>query len=203
MKFEKEISKMVWDKIKDVAKNSNCKKRNVGCIIVTEDGQLVAAGYNWHEDGVCDCATNKTALHAEIMAVNNIPVHMREENLYAYITHKPCDRCESILRKICTNVEWKDVSPVLPGWKEADLLDERKNTHGKFRDSSKFVQKVKADMAYTPNWPDITPSRKEALHMIQHKIGRILYGQADFSDSWVDIAGYATLIVKELDNDKT
>ena len=38
----------------------------------------------------------------------------------------------------------------------------------------------------------------EALDMICHKIGRIINGDANYSDSWHDIAGYATLIDERL-----
>jgi hypothetical protein len=34
--------------------------------------------------------------------------------------------------------------------------------------------------------------------MIVHKIGRILNGDPNYDDSWADIAGYAQLVVKEL-----
>ncbi len=200
--FKEKIGKMVWKKILDVAKNSNCEKRKVGCIIVNEYGELIAGGYNWHENGSCDCATTKSAVHAEIMAVNNIPIEKREENLYAYITHKPCERCASILNKICQAVEWGDLSPVLPGWKVSeDILEERKHTHGDFRESSRFVQYVENLSRNTPNWEELHPNQKEALHMIQHKIARILYGDPDLADTWTDIAGYARLIEEEL-NDK-
>jgi hypothetical protein len=37
--------------------------------------------------------------------------------------------------------------------------------------------------------------------MICHKIGRILNGNPNNKDSWWDIAGYATLIVKQLDGE--
>lgn len=38
----------------------------------------------------------------------------------------------------------------------------------------------------------------EALHMICHKIGRIINGDADYDDSWADIAGYAELVAARL-----
>ena len=34
--------------------------------------------------------------------------------------------------------------------------------------------------------------------MILHKIGRIINGDADYADSWHDIAGYASLVDKRL-----
>lgn len=38
----------------------------------------------------------------------------------------------------------------------------------------------------------------EALDMICHKIGRIINGDPDYDDSWVDIAGYAKLVADRL-----
>jgi hypothetical protein len=43
-----------------------------------------------------------------------------------------------------------------------------------------------------------SPSQKEALHMICHKIGRIVNGDPNYIDSWIDIAGYAKLVADEL-----
>jgi hypothetical protein len=37
--------------------------------------------------------------------------------------------------------------------------------------------------------------QQEALDMICHKIGRIINGDANYDDSWRDIAGYAQLVV--------
>jgi hypothetical protein len=38
---------------------------------------------------------------------------------------------------------------------------------------------------------------REALEIDAHKIGRILAGDPDFRDHWLDRAGYATLIARE------
>jgi len=40
--------------------------------------------------------------------------------------------------------------------------------------------------------------QKEALEMIQHKIGRILNGDQYYHDSWHDIIGYAKLVADTL-----
>jgi hypothetical protein len=37
------------------------------------------------------------------------------------------------------------------------------------------------------------------MDMIMHKIGRIVNGDPDYADSWVDIAGYAKLVADRLD----
>ncbi len=103
----------IWNNALQIASASNCKKRHVACIIVDGNGTMVSTGYNWHEDGVCDCDTTKTAVHAEIMAINNIPEELRETKLYAYITHKPCERCQSLLDAICDDTRYEDLSPKL------------------------------------------------------------------------------------------
>jgi hypothetical protein len=41
--------------------------------------------------------------------------------------------------------------------------------------------------------------QQEALDMICHKIGRIVNGDPDYADSWVDIAGYAKLVADRLE----
>lgn len=48
----------------------------------------------------------------------------------------------------------------------------------------------------------LSHSQRESLHMICHKIGRIVNGNCNFTDSWVDIAGYAQLIVNQLQESK-
>ena len=44
----------------------------------------------------------------------------------------------------------------------------------------------------------LTADQWEALDMICHKIGRIVVGDADYDDSWRDIAGYAMLVANRL-----
>lgn len=44
--------------------------------------------------------------------------------------------------------------------------------------------------------------QKEALDMICHKIGRIVNGDPNYADSWIDIAGYAKLVADRLETGK-
>jgi len=48
----------------------------------------------------------------------------------------------------------------------------------------------------------MAPDQWEALDMICSKISRIVNGDPDYDDSWVDIAGYAQLIVNRLREDQ-
>jgi hypothetical protein len=45
----------------------------------------------------------------------------------------------------------------------------------------------------------LASDQQEALDMIVHKIGRIINGDPDYSDSWIDIAGYAKLVADRLE----
>lgn len=91
------------------------------------------------------------------------------------------------------------------GAPEADatdqLITERGTRYGKFKDGAEIMQELKDVMREVDGWRNLTPSQREALDMIQHKIGRILNGDPTYDDSWKDIAGYATLIVNELNGE--
>lgn len=81
------------------------------------------------------------------------------------------------------------------------LITERGSRYGKFKDGADIMQSLKDIMRDVDGWNNLTASQKEALDMIQHKIGRILNGDQTYDDSWKDIAGYATLIVNELNGE--
>ena len=81
------------------------------------------------------------------------------------------------------------------------LITERSTRYGKFKDGADIMQSLKDTMRDVDGWNNLKASQKEALDMIQHKIGRILNGDPTYDDSWKDIAGYATLIVNELNGE--
>lgn len=83
-----------------------------------------------------------------------------------------------------------------------DTLKERGNRYGIFARHAEITQRLKHVLQGYPNWQKLSASQKEALDMIVHKIGRILNGDPDYADSWHDIAGYATLVEKELNDVK-
>lgn len=81
------------------------------------------------------------------------------------------------------------------------LITERSSRYGKLKGGAEIMQSLKDTMRDVDGWNNLTASQKEALDMIQHKIGRILNGDPTYDDSWKDIAGYATLIVNELNGE--
>lgn len=84
----------------------------------------------------------------------------------------------------------------------ADSIDatitQRGERYGKFKDGSEIMQDLKTVMRETDGWQRLTPSQREALEMIQHKIGRILNGDPMYDDNWRDIGGYSQLVLDEL-----
>lgn len=81
------------------------------------------------------------------------------------------------------------------------ILAERGKRYGSFLGHSKVTWEIKYALRTGPNWPLLASDQKEALDMIAHKIGRILNGDPDYADSWVDIAGYAKLVADRLEKE--
>lgn len=80
-----------------------------------------------------------------------------------------------------------------------DTLLERGNRYGVFASHASITMTLKDDMERTEGWRRLTDDQREALHMVAHKIGRILNGDPNYADSWVDIAGYAKLVADRLE----
>jgi hypothetical protein len=79
-------------------------------------------------------------------------------------------------------------------------LNERAQDYGKFKDGAALMQGIKRLISEHARLHDKTfaDDQWEALEMIVHKIARIVNGNPDKVDSWVDIAGYATLVADRL-----
>jgi hypothetical protein len=83
-----------------------------------------------------------------------------------------------------------------------DTLNNRQKTHGEFTDNAKIMQALKNIVRDSMNWPwppgnignDLTPAQCEAIDMILHKVGRIVTGNPNEPDHWLDIEGYARLV---------
>lgn len=81
-------------------------------------------------------------------------------------------------------------------------LSERGSRYGNFLHHAEITQTLKDVMYATPKWALLMSDQRECLEMIAHKIGRILNGDPHYADSWHDIAGYATLVDKRLQQDQ-
>ena len=80
-------------------------------------------------------------------------------------------------------------------------LDERGERYGKFSNHAELSQKLKQAMKEKATWWNLSPSQQESLEMIANKIARILNGDPNYAENWHDIAGYATLIDLQLQED--
>ena len=79
-------------------------------------------------------------------------------------------------------------------------LDARAANYGTFKDGAALMQSLKRNLAEhaAQHGKTFADDQWEALEMIVHKMGRIVNGNPDVVDHWVDIAGYATLIADRL-----
>jgi hypothetical protein len=72
-----------------------------------------------------------------------------------------------------------------------DLLDARRRRHGNFAETAAVAQAIKA--AFGDRAARLPPVQREALDQIAAKLARILCGDANHADHWLDLAGYARL----------
>lgn len=78
----------------------------------------------------------------------------------------------------------------------ADILAERGSRYGEFKRHAEITMALKRIVeAYGQQLSD---DQREALHMVMHKVGRILNGDPNYADSWVDMAGYSKLVADRL-----
>ena len=80
-------------------------------------------------------------------------------------------------------------------------LDARAVEYGKFIEGAEIMQMLKRVVQAALNNRDKTLAhdQAEAMDMIIHKIGRIVNGNPDVVDHWLDIAGYAKLVADRLE----
>jgi len=81
-----------------------------------------------------------------------------------------------------------------------ELLKSREETYGRFEEFAAYAVDLKRVLRNSPTFSQNMPAyQTEALELIAHKIARILNSpECIYSDSWRDIAGYAMLVVNEL-----
>jgi hypothetical protein len=77
-------------------------------------------------------------------------------------------------------------------------LNSRGAEYGEYKERSSIEQRLKDIIRDMPTWDSMDDYQKSSLEMIVHKISR-LCGNPDNEDTWHDIAGYASLVVNNLD----
>ena len=77
------------------------------------------------------------------------------------------------------------------------ILAERGKEYGSFEDNAATTQKLcSVALDFGLNLENL---HKEAIHMVMHKISRIVCGNPNHIDSWQDISGYAQCVVNALE----
>jgi hypothetical protein len=87
-----------------------------------------------------------------------------------------------------------------------EILKERGTRYGPFINQAHIAQQMKKvirdGLAVNATFQNFGDARKavieEGLEMIAHKIARLVNGQPDDEDSWVDISGYASVTNRDL-----
>ena len=75
-----------------------------------------------------------------------------------------------------------------------EILNNRQKTHGEYSQ----VAETYAGLSLQIDAAGLSPSSYLAISMIFQKISRIVNGDENFQDHWIDIIGYAELARKEL-----
>lgn len=79
------------------------------------------------------------------------------------------------------------------------VLAERNATHGDYREQAAFAQQFKRMMRAGRNWERLDFYQAQSLEAFADKISRVLCGNFNEPDHYRDVAGYATLVVRELE----
>lgn len=86
----------------DEAAKSLAKKRKVGAVIVDAKGEVIGLGHNYNPLGACEDNKGSTLIdtvHAEVAAIESIrEIHICYP-LTIYVTHQPCENCQSAILK--------------------------------------------------------------------------------------------------------
>ena len=82
-----------------------------------------------------------------------------------------------------------------------NILQERGSRYGSFENHAKICQTLKAVINTNLISLDkhLSPDQQQALDVICDKIARMINGDPDYIDNWIDIAGYAKLVSDRLE----
>lgn len=78
-------------------------------------------------------------------------------------------------------------------------LQTRAMSHGDFRHVATTSQNLKRVLNSSSIWREMEPWQQEAMEQISMKLARIMSGNSFDIDHWHDIAGYASLVVREIE----
>ena len=82
----------------------------------------------------------------------------------------------------------------------SQVLNERGARYGDFSHHAEVCQALKLEMMFhrRSKYGQLSADKKQALDVIADKIARILTGDPEYDDNWIDIQGYAKLAQERL-----
>jgi len=78
------------------------------------------------------------------------------------------------------------------------VLNERASRYGTFADHANISQKLQEVLWDSPNWKNIPLDTRQAFVVVCDKMARALNGDPEYDDNFVDIIGYATLVLNRI-----
>lgn len=81
----------------------------------------------------------------------------------------------------------------------SQTLSNRGQSYGEYADGTKIAMDIYERIQGTPGFANMNPGQRYAMFMFAAKIARICNGDVNHADSWLDIAGYATLVHDRLE----
>lgn len=75
-----------------------------------------------------------------------------------------------------------------------NTLQARGSIYGDYSNNARVTQGIMKLLMTGENAKALDANHLEGLHMIAHKMSRIVNGDPDYKDSWHDIQGYAKLV---------
>jgi hypothetical protein len=176
---EKCVTKDVcYDKAKDV--EGQC---SVYSAILKDKGILM----RMEHDGECDSCDGH-------LAAGNLAMSVWHDGTIC----RDCYSKKQIKPQIPTDVEGVLVEE--PTDSISEVLKVRGDRYGVFADNAHTAQKLKRVLESTPNWKVLDDDQKQALEMIVYKMSRVLHGDPDYDDNWLDMAGFSKLVADRLEH---
>lgn len=78
------------------------------------------------------------------------------------------------------------------------ILEERGSRYGEFADNANVAQELKMALYRSVGFSQMDHVKQEALEVICQKISRIVTGNPEYDDNWLDIIGYTQLVIDRI-----
>lgn len=95
-------------------------------------------------------------------------------------------------------VDYKFMDGDEPKMTVTHVVQARGDTHGPRIEQAQMAQDLKDVVRAHPGWARMPADQRDSIEMILMKISRIVVGNNDELDHWVDISGYAMLCCSAL-----